>query len=326
MCAASEISLQGLPGRFSLILLDGMPIFSGLASKYILDIFPTDFMDNVQVLKGASGAIWGSDAIAGAVNIILPKPSEYFKTKGSYTRHNFGNDFSGTLSNSLKSLGITAMAARSDRSPVDLNGDSVSENTSYLRDIFLGTLVITPPSLLYDFTFGGSLAKEARKGGAMVSDSEYHTNPDAEKVTTDRWDIWHQTRIGYGSKSLKFRIANSSNSEDGIIDTRDYSALQKTLYSELSGKLNFLTTGVSLSRQDLSDTRLFESYEENDWGIWSSLENKIGKADFLAASRIDMTSDYGTIFSPYGAIKSSIGGINFNIAAGHGIQDSFVDI
>ncbi len=318
MCGASEISIQGLPGRFSLVLLDGMPVFSGLASKYILDMFPLEFMDRIEILKGASGAIWGSDAIAGAVNILLPRPSKQLVAKGSYAHRSYGSDFSGAFSNSLKSVNINAMAARSDRNPVDLNDDNISENTAYLRNIYLVSMGISPRQ--WDFDFGGSFVDEVRKRGAIVMESEYGINPDAEKVSTQRWDIWHQSRLGLNDKSLKFKLAISSHGEDGIVEMRDYSAEQKTLYGEFSAKAKKLVTGISLSRQFLSDTRLFEAYNENNWGIWTSAESRLFEADFLAAGRVDFNSDYGTIFSPYGAIKFLLGGIDFNLAAGTGFR------
>ena len=319
MCAASEISIQGLPGRFSLILLDGMPVFSGLASKYILDMFPVDFMDNIKVLKGASGAIWGSNAVSGAVNILLPQPSEQLMAKGSYTHRNYGSDFSGMFSNSLKSVGITAMAARSDRGFVDLNGDNISENTAFLRDIYLTSLSISPVRRL-DLNLGGSYADEVRKGGAIVPDSEYGTNPDAEKISTHRWDVWQHSGFKFSENELKFKLALSSHSEDGVVEMSDYWAHQKTLYGELSAKRGKFISGVSLSKQFLSDTRLFDSYDENDCGIWTSVDSRVFGANFLTAGRVDFNSNYGTIFSPYGAIKFLLGEIKLNFAAGTGFR------
>lgn len=315
MCASSEVSIQGLPGRFSLILLDGMPLFAGLASKYILDMFPVEFMDKIEVLKGASGAIWGSNAVAGAVNIILPRPAKQLLAKGTYTYRSYGNDVSGVFSNSLNSLGLTAMVARSNRLPVDLNRDNISENTAYLRDIYLASLSISPVRLL-DINLGGSFADEIRKGGAIVPESEYGTNPEAEKIATQRWDIWEQSSFGTDSKSLKSKLALSSHNENGIVEMRDYSAEQKSLYSELSGNIDKLTMGTSFTYQFLTDTRLFDSYTENDYGMWVSEERQLLGADFLSATRVDLNSNYGTIFSPYGAVKFK----DFNFAIGTGFR------
>ncbi|MBI4721596.1 MAG: TonB-dependent receptor [Candidatus Stahlbacteria bacterium] len=315
MCGSSEVSIQGLPGRFSLILLDGMPLFSGLASKYILDMFPVEFMDKIEVLKGASGAIWGSDAIAGAVNIILPQPAKQLLAKGTYTYRSYGNDVSGVFSNWLNSLGLTAMAARNNSYSVDLNNDSISENTPYSRNICLISMNVVPAQQ-WNINIGSSYADEIRKGGPIVPESEYGTNPDAEKISTRRWDIWEQSSFGSTSKLLKHKLALSYHNEDGVVEMRNYSAEQKSLYNEISGKLESFVFGTSFLYRSLSDTRLFDSYTENDYGIWILEERQLLGATLLSTTRVDLNSNYGTIFSPYCAIKIK----DFNFAIGTGFR------
>ncbi|NPV14254.1 TonB-dependent receptor [candidate division WOR-3 bacterium] len=323
-CEASEVSIQGLPGRFSLILLDGMPLFSNLASRYILDLVPIEFVERIEVLKGASGAFWGSDAVAGALNLILPEPARTLEARASYTRRSYGNDVSASLGSNLNPVSLSFIGAHGDRYFVDLNHDEIAENTAYRRDLLLATVRYFPGTH-WRFSTGASFGDELRRGGAIVPDSEYGVNPLAEKVHTRRWDLWHSTSFTKENKELKLRLAGSQHQEDGIIETANYSAFQTTVYGELTGGIEKTNAGVVFSQQHLRDSRLFVSYNEFNTGIWASGKNLslplgiIGN-DFLPALRVDFNSDYGTIVSPYGALKLFLGPLDLNIAAGTGFR------
>ncbi|MEO0079873.1 MAG: TonB-dependent receptor [candidate division WOR-3 bacterium] len=324
-CEASEVSIQGLPGRFSLVLLEGMPLFSGLASRYILDILPVDFVDRLEVLKGASGAIWGSDAVAGAVNILLIQPTEPFEAKATYTRRSYGNDLSTLLGSNLKPLGLSVIGAHSDRGFVDLNQDTMAENTAFQRNILLTGLDYYP-GLNWRLNTGGSFGDEIRRSGAIIPDSEYYTNPLAEKIHTQRWDLWQRTSFTAGKSNLSFRLAVSEHHESGVVEKRDYSAGQTTVYTDFTAGLSQVLSGFSFSRQLINDTRLFtQRYTENDLGIWTagqdiSLPFLPFANEILPALRVDFNSDYGTIFSAYGAVKLYPGFLDFNFSAGTGFR------
>lgn len=324
-CEASELSIQGLPGRFSLILLEGTPVFSNLASRYILDILPVDFIDRLEVLKGASGAIWGSDAIAGAVNILLLQPVQPIEAKATYTRRSYGNDLSAFLGTNQKPWSLSVVGAHSNRDFVDLNRDTIAENSAFRRSILLTNFYYFP-GLNWRLNTGGSFADELRRSGAIVPDSVYHTTPQAEKVNTRRWDFWHRTSLTANEKELQLRLAASEHQETGIVEQRDYTAQQTTLYTELSGSLSHLNSGVSFSRQMLTDSRLFDQgYVENNLGIWAAGKNISAvflhtPTEILPALRMDLNSEYGTIFSPYGAVNIYPGFLDLNFAIGTGFR------
>ncbi|MEX2597391.1 MAG: TonB-dependent receptor plug domain-containing protein, partial [Salibacteraceae bacterium] len=65
VCNTSSISINGLPGQYSAILLDGSPIYGSLASVYGLNGIPTQMVDRIEIIKGPSSTLYGSEAIAG---------------------------------------------------------------------------------------------------------------------------------------------------------------------------------------------------------------------------------------------------------------------
>lgn len=324
-CEASEVSIHGLPGRYSLILFDGTPMFSNLASRYILDMLPVDFLDRLEVLKGASGAIWGSDAIAGAVNIVPHQPAERLEARATYTRRSLGHDLSALVGSSRSPLGVSVIGAHGNREFVDLNNDNVAENAAYRRSLLLAGLNFAPGSD-WLLSGGGTLGDELRRGGAIVPDSAYLKDPMAEKIHTRRWDLWQRTSFYVGDNELRLRLALSRHREDGVVETRDYSAGQTTGYSEFSLGLPHLTTGVSFSGQSVTDSRLFsQGYAERDFAAWAggkdlTVEMLRVPVDILPALRVDATSEYGVIPSPYFAAKLYPSFVDLNFAAGTGFR------
>lgn len=75
ICGSSSIKLSGLPGRYTLYLMDGLPLYSSLGATYGLAGIPAAMIERVEIVKGASSVLYGTDAIGGVVNIITKKPN-----------------------------------------------------------------------------------------------------------------------------------------------------------------------------------------------------------------------------------------------------------
>jgi iron complex outermembrane receptor protein/outer membrane receptor for ferrienterochelin and colicins len=72
----AEMRVQGLPGEYTQILKDGMPLFGGYSGSFsILQIPPLD-LKQIEIVKGASSTLYGGGAIAGMVNLISKRPKE----------------------------------------------------------------------------------------------------------------------------------------------------------------------------------------------------------------------------------------------------------
>jgi outer membrane receptor for ferrienterochelin and colicins len=74
--ANASIRIQGLDGRYTQILKDGFPVYSGASSGLgLLQIPPLD-LKQVEVIKGSTSTLYGGGAIAGLVNLISKTPTE----------------------------------------------------------------------------------------------------------------------------------------------------------------------------------------------------------------------------------------------------------
>ena len=70
-CGFSQVRMNGMEGPYSQILINSRPIFSGLAGVYGLELIPSNMIQRVEVIRGGGSALYGSNAIAGTINLIL---------------------------------------------------------------------------------------------------------------------------------------------------------------------------------------------------------------------------------------------------------------
>src|SRR5687768_3990442 len=90
--AAGE-QIQGIDSRQVLVLMDGQPLLGGRGIKrgvVNLDRQSVDRLEQVEVVKGASSALYGSDAIGGVINLISRDATAPFDTTGEVSGGSFG--------------------------------------------------------------------------------------------------------------------------------------------------------------------------------------------------------------------------------------------
>src|SRR3954471_7535973 len=106
---AQTISLRGLGSAATLVLLNGRRMTAaayadpntGNSTVYNLNAIPVDAIDRIEVLKDGASAIYGSDAMAGVVNIILRSDYRGGEASGSYSVAEEGNWVSWRASTTL---------------------------------------------------------------------------------------------------------------------------------------------------------------------------------------------------------------------------------
>lgn len=70
----ADLRIQGLQGRYSQMLRDGLPLFGGYAGSFgILQVPPLD-LRQIELIKGSSSTLYGGGAIAGLVNLVSKQP------------------------------------------------------------------------------------------------------------------------------------------------------------------------------------------------------------------------------------------------------------
>ena len=124
-CNFTMVRMQGLSSEHTQVLINGQPVYSGLASVYGLEQIGTGDVDRIEVVKGAGSALYGSSAIAGAINIIAKEPSTipYVSADLQFGNHNTRvYNVSASMRNSQGNIGISAYAQKIDHGVIDETG------------------------------------------------------------------------------------------------------------------------------------------------------------------------------------------------------------
>jgi len=139
-CGFTQVRMNGMEGPYSQILINSRPIFSGLTGVYGLELIPSSMIKRVEVVRGGGSALYGSNAIAGTINLILKDPinnTYEFGVNSGLTgigMENSGNpaqDFSVYFNTSLVSVdnktGMALYGFHRNRKPFDANDDAYSQ-------------------------------------------------------------------------------------------------------------------------------------------------------------------------------------------------------
>ena len=306
----SSIRIQGLDGKYTQLLRDGFPLYSGFASGLsLMQIAPLD-LKQVEVVKGSSSTLYGGGAISGLVNLISKTPEEEPELSFMLnTTSALGFDLSGFYANKTNRVGTTVFASYNLGTPYDPANIGLTAIPEFNR------LTFNPKLFWYlnqktTLRFGMNTIWENRLGGNIdYAKGDNVVNPYFESNETQRISTQFQLNSDLTEHS-RFEIKNSFNFYDRSIQIPEFSftGYQRSSFSEF----NFLTTtkkgvewilGANLWTEYFNDTgnsqvlALDQSYQivglfvQNLWKLDKSVSLETGL-------RTDFHSDYGTVILP----------------------------
>ena len=133
----SSVRIQGLDGRYTQLLRDGLPVYAGFSgSLSLLQIAPLD-LKQVEVVKGASSTLYGGGAIAGLINLVSKTPEETPETALmlNATSAN-GVDVSAFHSSEHDTHGVTLFASYNQGSAYEPADNGISAIPEFERFTF----------------------------------------------------------------------------------------------------------------------------------------------------------------------------------------------
>ena len=205
-CDAAQIQLLGLPGNYNQILVDGHPLFTGVASVYGIDQVPTIFIDSLEVVKGGASALYGPGAVAGVVNIIPREPFQIhsrmqydFRNVDGATGH--GIQFEQGFVLKDKPIKWTIYGQLEKQNEYDRSGDEFFDLTRTHSNT-IGAYMWFAPFDKTSIRLNYQLIHEDRRGGnnldgpnqfSQISEdlsTDYHwATLSLDQELTDRFDI-----------------------------------------------------------------------------------------------------------------------------------------
>lgn len=163
----ANVRIQGLDGRYTQLLRDGMPLFDGFSGGFgILTIPPLD-LKQIELIKGSASTLYGGGAIGGLINLISRRPT--FQPEGSITINRSTlkeSNVNTYLSARNQHAGFTFFGGLTRQAAVDVNDDGFSD---VAKDL---TFMIHPRIFFYPgnhstITVGYSGTFDKRIGGDM---------------------------------------------------------------------------------------------------------------------------------------------------------------
>jgi iron complex outermembrane receptor protein len=188
---AASVRMQGMRGRYTRFLSDGLPLFGQQgAGLGLLQIPPMD-LGQVEVIKGTASALYGAGAMAGVVNLISRRPSSERVREFLVNRTTLGGtDASSFFGSQLSQRwGMTLLAGGHWQEPQDRDDDRWADLAEYSRGV-------VRPRFYWDGGNGrtalltGGIVYENRAGGTLPGAVLAATgDPYREALDTRRYDF-----------------------------------------------------------------------------------------------------------------------------------------
>jgi outer membrane receptor for ferrienterochelin and colicins len=304
---AASVRIQGMKGRYTRFLGDGLPLFGQQGGGLgLLQIPPMD-LGQVEVIKGVSSALYGAGAMGGVVNLISRRPQTEPIYDFLFNRSTLGAT-DGTLflaSQLSRQWSASLLGGGHWQELRDLDKDGWADLAEYQRGVVRPRFFWNGGEGRSGFLTGG-VTYENRKGGTLPGAVLAATGaPYAEALDTRRSDLGGSVQFLVRNRYvLTARAAASSQNHThqfGEIRERDR---HEMLFGELTARgaagRNTWVAGIATERDKYvpRDVSGF-AYTYTTPGIF--VQDDIAVKPWLslsASARADFNSQYGTFFSP----------------------------
>lgn len=230
----ASVRIQGLRGRYTQILTDGVPLYGGQAGALgPLQVPPMD-LARVEVIKGAASALYGPTALGGVVNLISRRPDPARELLLNQSTLD-GTDAVVWLADELgERWGYTLLGGAHRQDRVDVNDDGWADVPRFQR-------LSVRPRLFWDDGRGGSAVLtvggmvEERTGGTLPEATTPAGNAYVESLDTRRLDAgFSGRRLLSGTRSLAARASASLQRHDHRFGPDREEDEHRTLFAELA--------------------------------------------------------------------------------------------
>ena len=246
----SSIRIQGLDGRYTQLLRDGMPLYEGFSGGLgLLQTAPLD-LQRVEVVKGASSTLYGGGAIAGLVNLISRTPgTDAERSLLLNATSARGVDASGFFSDGNAEFGSTLFTSYNRSEAYDPADNGLSAIPEFERITLNPRLFFSGPNS--ELTAGFNAVAEDRLGGDMVYIAGNRTAPAwFEASSTKRLATQlHYVRQLHSGNELVLKNSISHFRRELTVPGFEFAGTQAASFSEahINGTSNALDWGMGFN-------------------------------------------------------------------------------
>ena len=307
----SSIRIQGLDGKYTLLLRDGLPLYSGYSGGLsLMQITPLD-LKQVELIKGSSSTLYGGGAIAGLVNLIGKSPDEEpelsIMLNGTSA---LGVDLSSFYSAKNENIGTTIFASYNKGTaydPADIGLTAIPEFDRF---------TINPKLFLYpsentEIVTGLNFVTEDRLGGNVdYINGKTVPNPYFERNKTNRVSSQFLLTHEFINEIL-LNVKNSISYFDRSIQIPnfEFSGAQLSSFTEVT--LNWISkntewiAGANLWTESFNQSNnligLNDDFDFEETTVGAFLQNTWNVTPnwtLESGLRLDDHSEYGTFALP----------------------------
>lgn len=347
VCNTGDIHINGMEGPYTLILIDGMPIVSSLSTVYGLMGIPNVMVDRIEIIKGPASTLYGSEAVAGIINIITKDPAKAQKLFLDLNTNTY-QEYNLDLMTKTK-IGKVNMLFGGNyfnyQSAIDKNKDNFTDMTLQNRGSFFMKANFNRKHD-YKASIGARLFYEDRWGGETRWTKKYRNSDTiyGESIYTKRLELFGNYQLPIKTEKVVLNGSYNYHNQNSVYGTTLYLATQHTGFAQLvwEKKLslrNELVTGATFrytaykdntpATRDPLDSTVNIFTNTYLPGLFFQNEYKINERHkLLIGTRYDYHNVHGNIFSPRMGYKWNLNKYNyfrFNIGNGFRVVNLFTE-
>ncbi|HLT52748.1 MAG TPA: TonB-dependent receptor, partial [Flavobacteriaceae bacterium] len=308
VCNTGDIHINGLEGPYTLVLIDGMPIVSGLSTVYGLSGIPNSLIEQIEIVKGPASSLYGSEAVGGLINIItkLPENTSKLSLDGFVTgwgETNLDIGYKAALGKNTHIL--TGVNYFNYSNPIDNNHDNFTDVTLQDRISIFQKWSFDRKSKK-PFSLAGRYFYEDRWGGEMQWNKSHRGGSEVygESIYTSRFELIGQYQLPIAEK-INFQFSYSDHDQNSVYGDMPYLAQQRIGFGQFIWDKTFknhdVLLGAALRYNYYNDntTATVTADEVAIPSLFAQDEIKIdSKQNLLLGARFDYDKRHGGIFTP----------------------------
>ena len=306
---SASIRIQGLDGKYTQLLQDGFPLYSGFASGLSILQIPPLNLKRVEVIKGSTSTLYGGGSIAGLINLITKEPTE--KREISFLANinqTQALDLSGFYAERYRKSGLTMYVSNNSQKAYDTNNDGFSDIPKFNRFTF-NPKFFYYPNPKTTFSLGLNTGFENRVGGDMqvIDNNTDATHTFFERNNSNRYSTQAKFEKIFDNKNI-LTIKNSVGYFDRKIEKQTYNfeGQQIATFTEanylIPNEKSEWNLGANLVSDDFKQTNLVADkldYYNAAFGVFAQNNLTITEKFILESGlRLDVTNRSNVFILP----------------------------
>lgn len=303
------IQLQGLDSQYTLILIDAVPLIGRSAGTLDLSRITVGNIKQIEVVKGASSSLYGSEALGGVINIITETPKVGFQGNFNYRYSAFNsNDLSSSISYKKKKIGASIFLNHYSSDGYDLNENDILNTVDPFNNYTVNTKVLFDISESTKFSLSGRYYRQNQdniptlelRGESDINEWNAHLRIDHEH--NEKWNSYFEF---YATRYIAEEYLND-NVGQRFSETNFNQLLVRpeTRVTFQPNENNSFIGGLGFNHEKLNRTSFTTEPEFNSPYIFIQYDTHPNeKLNILLGGRFDSHNEYESQFSPKGAIR-----------------------